>query len=1079
MRETRIQSVFLFLFVSFFLAQPLLAQFPKTDAGKNRIQYKNFSWRYIETNNFDIYYYEGGYDLAVLAAKYVESEYSKITDMVGFSPYSKTKIFVYQSTIDLQQSNIGIKQQGLEIGGQTRFVRSEVEVAFTGNNYTFKTELVRGISDILIFEMMYGGNLKELLQSSYLLNLPEWFMAGASEYIAFGWSLEMDDFVRDLLSNTKFKNPDKLTGRKARLVGQAIWNYIAEKYGSNNIANILNLTRIVKNESSSIQNTLGVPQDRFMQQWQDFYRNDFAKLKDKHKILGEDFILRKNRKGNYITHVRISPDKRHVLFTENYKGKYAVKLLNKKKNRLSTILTGGYKVINQEFNTNMPLIAWKGNSEVVLIYPKSGKNILATIPIEGKGKKTKVKFDDYSHINGIDVSTDGRKMVFSGEQKGRSDLFIYNFRSKRINRLTNDIFDDIDPRFIPNSQDIVFSSNRTNDSLNIARTATYVDISRNFNIYYLDQKQPTILKRLTNTLSFDYSPIPITQKKIVYLSDQRGISHIFGYDIEDGLNHQISSYAFNINRLDVVDEQTVFTMNYKGNTHIYATEDFNFKNTIFTMKTSRQQIKELRYLKAMKKKKAEEKALKDAENKKDTGEKNDNGGKTDLEKKKNEVDTNNYNFDSILKKRKKFLEKFKNKLQHKEEDIAKELTISKSKPYQNKFTTDNFTTSVLIDPLRSIYGGGLGLLFEIEMTDIMENHKINGGLFGLFNINNSSFFVEYEYLKKRFDFKLRYDKKNLEISDDNFGQRYAMNVLEGTVSYPFNLTTKLSFSPFYTKTRYVNIIGLVNLNPNPIADPSDVVQDYYGFRGQFVYDNTLITGMNMSEGTRLIASYQHYLHFNNKDREFSNLKVELTHYQKLYRSLVLATRVSYGQFMGNAKKRYILGGMNNWIGSSVDNTNDPIINPLDENRRQSDLSDLLLSDFVTNMRGYDFNRMNGSNYVLLNAELRLPLLKFFYKGTVSSNFFRNLQLITFTDVGSAWTGTSPFTRKNSVNTQPIPRTGGFSGEFTNFGNPFLVGYGFGARTMILGYYMKLDVAWGEEDRGRVGPKFYFTLGYDF
>ena len=1046
------------------------AQFPKDKMGKNRIQYKKFNWRYIETNNFDIFYYDGGYDLAVLAAKYVESDFSKITDMVGFSPYSKTKIFVYQSTIDLQQSNIGIKEQGLEIGGQTRFVRSEVEVAFTGNNYTFKTELTRGIADILIFEMMYGGNLKELLQSSYLLNLPEWFMAGASEYIAYGWNMEMDDFIRDLLNNTKFKNPDKLTGKSARLVGQSIWNYIAEKYGVNNIANILNLTRIVKNESSAIQNTLGIPFSTFMENWKSYYLAQFQQLKAQHIFLTEEDVLQKNRRGLIIKQTEISPNKQYVAYTENYKGRFYVKVLNRDKNSNSTALSGGYKIINQEFNKNMPLISWKGDNELVVIYPKAGKNRMAILPVNSKGKTQRVKFEDFSHINSISVSSDERRMIFSGEKNGMSDIYIYSFRTKRVERITNDIYDDIDPHFLPNSNNFVFSSNRKNDTLALARTANHKDISSNFNIYLYYRNSPKVLRRITNNLSFDYNPIPISEDKIVYLSDQRGINHVFGYNLNDSLSHQITNYAFDIKRFDIQDDYLAFTMNYKSNTQLYQASGFDFQRSIFTPKTSRQQIKELRYLNEQKKKREAEKSEREKEEEKDG---------SGSEKKNNEVNTNVYEFDSIKRKRNKFLNKFKNKLLNKEDDeLIEQLSISKSKPYENQFTTDNFTTSILIDPLRSLYGAGLGVLFEIEMTDIMENHKINGGLFGLTNVNNSSFFGEYEYLKKRVDFRLRYDKVNLEINDDFFGQRYSLNMLEGTAAYPLNLTTRVSVSPFFAQTRYVSILGN-NGGSSPPPDPSDEVKDYLGFRGQFVYDNTLITGMNMTEGTRFTASYEHYVNTANSNLNFSNLMVQLTHYQKIYRSLVLATRFSYGQFMGSAKKRYILGGMNNWIGSSLDNSADPIVNPQTENNTQRDLSSLLLSRFVTSMRGYNYNRMNGSNYLLFNAELRLPLLKFFYKGTVSSNFFRNLQLIAFTDVGSAWTGASPFERKNSVNTQSIPTVGAFSGEFTNFGNPFLVGYGFGARTMLLGYYMKFDMAWAQEDDGTTDPKFYVTLGYDF
>ena len=42
--------------------------------------------------------------------------------------------------------------------------------------------------------MLFGGSLKDMFQSTYLLNLPSWFVLGISEYIAKGWNDEMDDY---------------------------------------------------------------------------------------------------------------------------------------------------------------------------------------------------------------------------------------------------------------------------------------------------------------------------------------------------------------------------------------------------------------------------------------------------------------------------------------------------------------------------------------------------------------------------------------------------------------------------------------------------------------------------------------------------------------------------------------------------------------------------------------------------------------------------------------------------------------------------------------------------------------------
>jgi hypothetical protein len=108
----------------------------------------------------------------------------------------------------------------------------------------------------------------------------------------------------------------------------------------------------------------------------------------------------------------------------------------------------------------------------------------------------------------------------------------------------------------------------------------------------------------------------------------------------------------------------------------------------------------------------------------------------------------------------------------------------------------------------------------------------------------------------------------------------------------------------------------------------------------------------------------------------------------------------------------------------------------------------------------------------------MPLVKYFYRGPITSNFLRNFQLVGFTDVGTAWTGKWPFNRQNSLNTEII-RLDFFSATVNNFRNPFLLGYGLGARTMLFGFYVKFDYAWGF-DNGEVNkPIPYLTLGYDF
>ena len=144
---------------------------------------------------------------------------------------------------------------------------------FTGQETEFKRELSTQITEVLLNDMMYGGSLKEVLQSSYLLQLPDWFIAGASAYAAEGWSVEMDGFMRDM---TK-QYPTGTARRRSfcatpQLAGQSIWNYVAERYGYTTIQNILNLTRITRDVEVGISSSLNVPFQSFLKDWLTYYR---------------------------------------------------------------------------------------------------------------------------------------------------------------------------------------------------------------------------------------------------------------------------------------------------------------------------------------------------------------------------------------------------------------------------------------------------------------------------------------------------------------------------------------------------------------------------------------------------------------------------------------------------------------------------------------------------------------------------------------------------------------------------------------------------------------------------------------
>ncbi|MEK6481115.1 translocation protein TolB [Catalinimonas sp. 4WD22] len=1121
-RFTYIPLIFL-LVATAFGAQ---AQINTTQFGQNRVQYKNFNWRYYSSDNFDIYFYDGGQDNALIAGKFLEKEFERITDIIGYAPYSKTKIFLYNSNMDLLQSNVGVGGNKYTVGGQTDFIKSQVEIAYPGTMLAFKDELVKQISEMLINDMMFGGSLTDMFQSAYLLSLPEWFIQGAARYIAEGWSIEMDDFMREQFREDNSLKLGKLTGDDAALAGQSVWNYIAARYGRSSISNILNLTRIIRNEESSIVNTLGIPYKLFMRQWASYYAEMATQISESYVYPETEHKLRnKNRKNLTYNHVAFSPDGTYLAYSENYKGKYKVKVLNLKNSKTKTVHSSGYKVINQDIDTEVPLLSWSDNQTLGIVGYEKGKNYMWLYNVGAKSKR-RITLTRFNQVKSLDFNANGRLAVMSADINGQNDLYLYNPNRNTFSRITNDIYDDIYPRFVPESDKIVFSSNRPEDSLYYVNQSARdiqlnTEIDDNFNIFiYEGDETDSLLNRVTNTVSKDVNPIPLDENTIYYLSDQRGIYNIYKYNLSDSLFNQVTNYALSVQDFDInfSQEALSFIMLDDEDDYVYLDKGFDLNKNIFTPKTQRQEAIQARVISqrlSETKRKLREQGISDSSamvapqvpvNQQDSlivnipdslssgdlpntlalpmqdtipldsNMVNTENYTFDTEEDENIIDTDNYVFDSPEPSEERDISTDNFRFENDEDSgignsflaryrkLQKETRINGPFPYETRFSADNIVTSLTVDPLRRF-----GFNIRVQMNDMLENHRFYGGLVQYTDLQSGNIYAEYEYLKNRVDFKARYERNGyLFNSGDRDIQKYTMNMFKVGAALPFNITTRFELNPFYTNTYFIDL-SQVNTNVESTFH-------YGGINMGLVFDNTLVTGLKNFEGTRAKIFFTHYQGLNDPNKTFSNIEVDVRHYQKLYRDITFATRVFYGNFFGNNAQKYLLGGMSNWLFFNTDRQeeNDPLAI-----ERNVDNSNILFTQF-TDLRGFNYNKFNGTDVLTFTAELRLPIIRFFHRGPIASNFFRNLEFVGFYDIGSSWTGTSPFSEKNSLNTEVIEDGGPFRAEISNFKNPWLMSYGAGVRTVLLGYYLKFDMAYPIED-GIIGekPKFYLTLGYDF
>jgi hypothetical protein len=1057
--------------------------------GKNRIQYKKFEWNVLTSQNFELHFYTGGEDIAKMVAGYAEADFTRMTDLVGYSPYNKVKIFVYNSVADLQQSNIGIDAQGYSVGGQTKFFRPEIELAFTGDKASFQKELNRSIASALVFEMMYGGNLKDMLKSAYLLTLPDWFIPGVTQYLAEGWSVELDDYMRDMLKYRKLKNIDSYSGQDAQFVGQSIWNYIAEEYGKQSIANILNLTRIVRSSESGIQNTIGLSYSRFIVDWKKFYIDQANVIGADHNAIPIKNMVKENSRDLAHNHLQINTIQNLLAYSENNKGAYKIKIRNLGNGKETTVFKGGYRTVSQAVDMNIPLITWRNETQLAIIGYEKGDLKLWLYDVKTK-KTTNTKLP-FSHIHSFASSDDGTTFVFSAEKEGQNDIYSYDIEDKTVKQLTDDIFDDITPTFLKKSNQIVFASNRLSDTLALAQKGTLADISDRFNIFIYNPKNKITLQRLTNTLSTDMNPLAANEHLILFLSNQRGIVHLFGYELSTGVSKQITNYEHSIDRYDFHDNRFVFNTLYKGREELFLLNNFDVNTmSVFSGKTTRQQRIDIRQLAAIRQKKQ------DTEKDKPT-QKTDNETNKDSTQRTNpyDIDTDNYVFDipaPLKPKKKKLLEGYKPTESEGFKRKPESIEFSKATKYTNRFSAEAITTTLFIDPRYALLPDKIGFMrgatlkIETGIVELFENHRFNLGVGILLNLAtpNTNYFLDYQYLKKRFDYRLRFDRQTYTVSgpQQSYLQRYALNKVQGSVSYAFDTRQRITGTLFAANTTFATTSSFVS---NTFLKAAQEEVYYGGFGLSYTFDNVIIPAPNVADGLKAKISYENYTGINIESKSFGNIYGEARYYRQLGKKILFAGRAIYGQFLGTSRKTYRVGGIDNWIlnKSEVVTSTNPLYydESVTEEAATRNYSDMLFTPYLMPLRGFNYNRLSGDGAFLANLELRIPVLNYLSRGNITSNFIRNLQFIGFFDIGTAWNGMNPFSRDNALNFTEFSVVGNpFYAKVYNFKNPFLMGYGAGARTMVLGFYLRGDLAWGIEDNVTASkPIFYLSFGHDF
>ncbi len=367
------------------------------------------------------------------------------------------------------------------------------------------------------------------------------------------------------------------------------------------------------------------------------------------------------------------------------------------------------------------------------------------------------------------------------------------------------------------------------------------------------------------------------------------------------------------------------------------------------------------------------------------------------------------------------------------------------------------------------YNPGLNGLIRFGVVDLFENYRITGGFRLSGNFDSNEYLISLENLKGKFDKQLIFHRQAyLSSNDSTYFKSYTHNIYL-SYAYPFNPVLALKGTLSYRNDRHVPLAieSVTQLNYKIIS------KNWVSLKGELIFDNTRKRSVNIYYGTRFKIFGEYYKELTARKSDMIVIGADFRKYIKIHRELIWANRFAASTSYGPTKLIYYLGGVDNWMGyffnkiPMFDNTIP--VNPYVNYGFQA---------LATNMRGFSQNVRNGNSFALINSEIRWPFIRYFAGHPLRSNFLNSLQVVGFGDIGSAWSGKSPWSGENAYDNEVI-ESGPVKVTLDANRQPFVAGFGAGARAQVFGYFIRADWAWGIEDSFILPRVFYLSFSLDF
>ena len=503
--------------------------------GQNKIQYRKLDWRVLKGPHVDLYYYPAEAALAPPALAYAEASYDTLSVQFGHAVASRVPLIVYASHTDFEQTNILPFTPPEELLGATDYQKRRVALPFRGNFSEFRHTMRHEMVHVFQIDMMTESY--NLAPRSRRFAFPLWWSEGLAELWSAGQDARDEMVMRDLTLTGRLpplKQLTYVTGGIVYPLGGQIHRWLADTYGDWRAA--LMYKELNRHESFEAAleaiygRTLGQLSDEFQLAMRRRYYPSVDSLAPLN-MLGTE-LARPGLKAAVLPDTSGGDSRGQVVYLSPTGGYVSIYRKPLEGGKARSIVTGGRSADLESFHAFESRMDASRPGLLLFTARYGDRDALIVWDLDRGRVAGRYQFPGLVSLLSPHWMPDGQSIVVSGlSESGLSDLYRIRLPGGKLEPLTSDRYQDLDPSPSADGRRLVFASDRASGGPEGA-----------VNLFTLDLATGRT-SQLTAGQWVDESPLWAPDGRVYFTSDRDGVLNVFSVDSSGAGRRETSAWT--------------------------------------------------------------------------------------------------------------------------------------------------------------------------------------------------------------------------------------------------------------------------------------------------------------------------------------------------------------------------------------------------------------------------------------------------------------------------------------------------------------------------------------------------------